>query len=124
MVFANKAMQASMWPACKLLPPCLLAPGGACIKLLGACNTSALLLRRFMLQVAALLQRWRCAVAAAAGLHRTFRPAAARPVQSRAALQREADNWLQEAGTLPPGERHGGLDCRCARCSSLLLLSS
>jgi hypothetical protein len=26
-----------------------------------------------------------------------------RAMQSRAALQREADNWLGEAGTLPPG---------------------
>lgn len=26
-----------------------------------------------------------------------------RAMQSRAALQREAENWLEEAGTLPPG---------------------
>lgn len=31
-----------------------------------------------------------------------------RAMQSRAALQREADNWLEEAGTLPPGGRAAG----------------
>lgn len=29
-------------------------------------------------------------------------------MQSRAALQREADNWLAEAGTVPPGAPRGG----------------